>query len=209
MLFQSSDTFHKEIGSELDFHILLLYYLCRCSGDINRLMMMMKLITSLLQEAAESIAFYRRVSVKSKEVEYELTKIRMPMDPGINTALVGTGDHIFKLCSIAIILSSHLVLPALVPTHLGVSAACLLPPFSPVTCHFIAHSHLSHIMLYTVNPSFFRSAFSSSSFHIDVYHSSSHIIFLPPITCPYQLKRFPFSFSVIGATFRLPHKRIK
>jgi hypothetical protein len=40
------------------------------------------------------------------------------------------------------------------PNSLGVAAACLLPPFSSITRHFITHSHLSHILPHTVNPSF-------------------------------------------------------
>jgi hypothetical protein len=91
---------------------------------------------------------------------------------------------------------------------LGVGATCLLPPFSSITRHFITHSRLSNILPYTVNPYFFRSTSSSSTFHIHVHHSSSHMIFLSHhhnvMSCRYQLKRFPFSFSVIGATLRLP-----
>ncbi|XP_050673015.1 facilitated trehalose transporter Tret1-like [Leptidea sinapis] len=38
-------------------------------------------------EAAESIAFYQRVNVKSKEVEIELKKIKLQLDPRINVIL--------------------------------------------------------------------------------------------------------------------------
>ncbi|XP_048001084.1 facilitated trehalose transporter Tret1-like [Leguminivora glycinivorella] len=39
------------------------------------------------KEAAEAIAFYRRVPVTSKEVEIEITKIRIQLDPRINEVL--------------------------------------------------------------------------------------------------------------------------
>ncbi|XP_045505308.1 facilitated trehalose transporter Tret1-like [Colias croceus] len=44
------------------------------------------------EEAAKSIAFYRRVDAKSKEVEIEIRKIKMQLDPRINQILQGDED---------------------------------------------------------------------------------------------------------------------
>jgi hypothetical protein len=53
---------------------------------------------------------------------------------------------------------------------------CPLSPFSSITRNFIIHSHLSHIQLHTVNPSFFWSTSSSPFFHIHV-HNKKYIMY--------------------------------
>jgi hypothetical protein len=53
------------------------------------------------------------------------------------------------------------------PSSFEVGAACRLPPFSSITRHFITHTHLSHILPHTVNPSIFRSTSSSSSWDLN------------------------------------------
>lgn len=40
-----------------------------------------------LQEAKKSISFYRQLDVKSKEVEAEIAKIRLQMDPRLEILL--------------------------------------------------------------------------------------------------------------------------
>jgi hypothetical protein len=72
-------------------------------------------------------------------------------------------------------------------------------PFSSISRHFITYIHLSHILSFTVIPSFRRSTSSSPSFYIQVNHSL--VICFSSITRPYQFKQFPLNFSVIGATF--------
>lgn len=47
-----------------------------------------------LQEAAESIAFYRQVDVKSKIVEAEIARIKMEIDPKLQTILDNTPGKI-------------------------------------------------------------------------------------------------------------------
>ena len=49
----------------------------------------------MLQEAAESIAFYRQVKVTSKEVEVELSKIRLQLDPRLEKILEGEDGNVY------------------------------------------------------------------------------------------------------------------
>lgn len=48
-----------------------------------------------MQEAAESLSFYRRVPSTAKEVEVEITKIKLQMDPRIDKILQGENGRLF------------------------------------------------------------------------------------------------------------------
>jgi hypothetical protein len=94
-----------------------------------------------------------------------------------------------------------LIRPALFLTHLR---RCSMSSPSILLYHSSFH-HSQPSLSYSASHSqfFFRSTSFSPSFHIYVHHSSSHMIFISPYHMSI-LKRFPFTFSVIGATFRLP-----
>lgn len=50
----------------------------------------------ILQEAAESIAFYRQVKSSSKEVEVEISKIKLLLDPRLEKILEGDAGTLHK-----------------------------------------------------------------------------------------------------------------
>lgn len=60
--------------------------------------------------------------------------------------------------------------------------------------------HLSYILSHTVHSYFNRSSSFSPFLYIYVHYSCISSLI---ITCPYKLKRFSFTFSVTGASFRL------
>lgn len=52
-----------------------------------------------MQEAKQSIAFYRRVEVTAKEVEVEIQRIKLQLDPRIDEILHGEAESKYFLKS--------------------------------------------------------------------------------------------------------------
>ncbi|XP_049880004.1 facilitated trehalose transporter Tret1-like isoform X2 [Pectinophora gossypiella] len=85
------------IGGQLTYYQIVYVHL---SGSILYIVMLMLLKESpvfLIQkgreeEAAKSIAFYRQVSITSKEVEVAINKIKLQLDPQIDRILAGDND---------------------------------------------------------------------------------------------------------------------
>ena len=89
----------------------------------------------------------------------------------------------------------------------GVGATRHLPPLTSIRRLGIIHSFLQHNYNNCLHsPTIFSLAFLFFSIHP---HSHPSLLVTCvsslPITCPYQDRRFPFIFSVTGATFKLPH----
>ncbi|XP_038218424.1 facilitated trehalose transporter Tret1-2 homolog [Zerene cesonia] len=85
------------LGGQLSYYQVVYVHLGLSILYILLLMLLKESPVYLVQqgkeeEAAQSIAFYRRVDVKSKEVEIEIRKIKMQLDPRINQILQGDED---------------------------------------------------------------------------------------------------------------------
>ncbi|XP_068625027.1 facilitated trehalose transporter Tret1-like [Battus philenor] len=85
------------IGGQLTYYQVTYVHLAMSILYLIMLMFLKESPVYLIQigkekEAAESLAFYRRVPAKSKEVEVEIRKIKMQMDPRIDQILQGEND---------------------------------------------------------------------------------------------------------------------
>ncbi|XP_045488695.1 facilitated trehalose transporter Tret1-like isoform X1 [Pieris rapae] len=85
------------LGGQLAYHHVLYVHLAMSVLYILLLMLLKESPVFLIQqgkekEATESIAFYRRVGVDSKEVELEINKIKMQLDPRFDLMLQSNED---------------------------------------------------------------------------------------------------------------------
>ncbi|KPJ20745.1 Facilitated trehalose transporter Tret1 [Papilio xuthus] len=89
--------FSYAIGGQLSYHHVAYVHLVMSVMYMVILTFLKESPVYLIQigkdkEAAESLAFYRRVPATSKEVEVEITKIKLQMDPRIDKILQGEND---------------------------------------------------------------------------------------------------------------------